>query len=111
MPYLRQRQKIPENGRITVKLTPAQRDQLIGNSSMPRRLGHLLHRAAVKQGKLHIRLTRLELDTLIDCAVVLPIPNPASKRALDIFIDYLETQADRFEPADEEESNALPGAL
>lgn len=109
MPYLRQRQKIPGNGRIAVKLTPAQRDQLIGNSTMPRGLGHLLHRAPAKQGKLHIRLTKSELDTLIDCAVVLPISNPASQRALDIFIDYLETQVDRFEGAHEEEPDTFAG--
>jgi hypothetical protein len=100
MPYLRQRQKIPPAGRVPIKLTPAQRDQLIAHPSLPRGLGHFLHGAPVKEGKLRVRLTSPELDALILTAVALPAPTPAAKRALDVFLSYLETQADRFDEPD-----------
>ena len=103
MPYLRQRQKIPATGRVAIKLTPAQRDQLIESATLSRGLGKLLHRAAVKQGKLYVRLTGPELDALILSAVGIPTPNLATKRAIDIFLGYLEAQADRFDSADRED--------
>jgi len=97
MPYLRRRQRIPATGRVTIKLTTAQRDQLINSPGLPLKLGHLLHRSPVKQGKLHVRVTRPELNMLILCAVDLPTPSLATKRAVDVFLGYLETQEDRFE--------------
>src|SRR4051794_16411720 len=86
MPYLRRRQKIPAPGRVPIKLTTAQRDQLIATATLPRGLSHLLHRATTKQGKLHVRLTRAELDALILPAISVLPPNPAAKRAADVFL-------------------------
>jgi hypothetical protein len=103
MPYLRQRQKIPATGRVPLKLSPAQRDQLLGTTNLPRKLGHLLHHAPVKQGKLRIRLTNAELDALILSAATIPTSDPTAKRALDTFLSYLEAQSDRFDSEEPEE--------
>ncbi|HEX2860655.1 MAG TPA: hypothetical protein VHN79_03405 [Lacunisphaera sp.] len=96
MPYLRQQPKIPANGRVTLRLTPAQRDGLLAERDLPRGLGHVLHRAPVKQGKLQVRVTRTELDALIIAATRLPVPHKAAERALNVFLSYLETQEERF---------------
>ena len=58
MPYLRQRQRIAPNGRVAVRLNPGQRDVLLRSPHIPKDLGHLLHHAPVKKGKLEIRTDR-----------------------------------------------------
>src|SRR4051812_44417658 len=102
MPYLRQRPKIAANGRVAVKLTPPQRDQLIATGALTRALGHFLHHAPVARGKLEVRLRAEEVDALIAAAIKIPADGAAPKRAVDIFIRYLEDRSDRFEPEPEE---------
>jgi hypothetical protein len=102
MPYLRQRARVPATGRIAVKLAPDQRDLFIASGRLPKALGHLLHRAPVRQGKLVVQLTRAELDAVIAAGVGVPARDPASDRRLDALLRYLESLADRFEePADD----------
>lgn len=96
MPYLRRLPKLPPSGRVTVRLSPVQRDQLLASPALPRSLGHLIHRAPVRDAKLQVRVTRDELDAFITAAIQIPTPTPQTARALDIFLSYLETQADRF---------------
>jgi hypothetical protein len=113
MPYLRQLPRIPATGKIAVRLTPAQRDVLLGSSRTPRDVGHRLHRAPVRKGKLEVRVGREALDALILIAAAAIPTAPASRaereqaRALDTFVRYLEDLSDRFEmpeePAGEEE--------
>jgi hypothetical protein len=103
MPYLRQLPRIPATGKVAVRLTPAQRDLLLGSSRLTRETGHLLHRAPVRKGKLEVRLGRDALDTLILAGAAAIPAAPASRaerelaRALDTFVGYLENLSDRFE--------------
>lgn len=97
MPYLRQRAKVPATGRVTVKLVPLQRDQVLGTGRLPRGLGHSLHHAPVARGKLEVRVTREELDALIASAIQVPAAGREEERALDVFVRYLENRADQFE--------------
>lgn len=103
--YLRQRQRIPATGKIRVTLSPGQRDLLLATKGMPRDLGHLLHRAPVKKKKLEIRLGRQSLLALITAVLAVPTPDNRSRRALDVFLRYLEDLEERF---DEPEMDALP---
>jgi hypothetical protein len=97
MPYSRQRPRIPATGRIAVRLTPAQRDVFLASPGLAKDLGHQLHRAPVREGKLAVRLTRAELDALIAVAAGVPVANPEADRALDTLLRYLEDLADQFE--------------
>jgi hypothetical protein len=97
MPYSRQLPRIAANGRVAVKLLPAQRDQLLATESLPRDLGHVLHRARVARGKLEVRMKREELEMLIAAAITVPAKGMAQEQALDTFIHYLEDQCDRFD--------------
>ncbi|ACB74549.1 hypothetical protein [Opitutus terrae] len=109
MPYSRRRPRIPATGRITVKLTPAQRDLFLQSSTTPRRLGYALHRAVVREGRLAVRVDREGLDTLIAVGARLPAPDHPSLRALETLLRYLESLADRFEDsADAESEPASP---
>lgn len=104
MAYLRQRPRIPATGRVTVRLTPAQRDLFIGSAATPKNLSHALHRAAVREGKLAVRLDRELLDTLILAAAKLPAADRKSERSIETLLRYLESLADRFaEPEKPEE--------
>lgn len=111
MPYLRQRPRVPATGKIGVRLTPDQRDLFLCSPGLPRDLGHLLHRAPVRKGKLEVRIGRAALDTLILAAAAAMPDLPAgpapralveTRRALDTFVRYLENLSDRFEEEDEE---------
>ena len=96
MSHVRRLPKIAPTGRVAVRLSPAQRDQVLNSRTLPRKLGHLLHRAPVREGKLEIRVSQPELEALITSAAGVVVSEPAALRALDVFLDYLETQADRF---------------
>lgn len=109
MPYSRQRPRLAPTGRITVRLTPAQRDLLLASSHTPKDVAHALHRASVREGKLGVRVTRASLDALILAAAQLPTVDREAERALDGLLRYLESLADRFaDPPDtrEEEVSA-----
>ena len=97
MLFLRRKPKLAPTARVTIRLTTDQRDQLLHSPALPRALGHLLHRAPVKKGKLEIRVNRSELDTLIETGAKQPVARRADEKALDVFLLYLENQADRFD--------------
>lgn len=101
MPYSRQRPRIAPTERITVRFTPGQRDFLIASPELPKGLGHALHRAAVRQGKLALRVTRAELDTLILVAAKVRVPERKAERELATFLSYLESLEDRFAEPEE----------
>jgi hypothetical protein len=86
---------------VTARLTPAQRDVLIGAPGTPRALGHALHHAHVDRGELSIRLNRESVDALIAAAAAIKPEGLAADRALDTLLRYLETLADRFEDPEE----------
>lgn len=101
MSYLRQRPRIPPTGRITVRLTTAQRDLFIQSADTPAPLGHALHRAPVREGKLSIRVTRESLEALIRVAATASTRGDRrSERALAALLKYLESLEDRFADAD-----------
>lgn len=101
MPYLRQRRRIPANGRVAVKLTPAQRDLFIGPREVPASLAVALKRAPVREGKLSVRVSSAELDALIATAARISSPDKLVQRHLDVLLGYLESLEDRFELPDE----------
>lgn len=105
MPFSRQRPRIPPTGRVTIRLTPAQRDVLLGEVSTPKNLGHALHRAAVRRGELTLRVTRDELDAIILGAANAAVPDRAAERALATFLRYLESMEDRFADPEAEEGD------
>lgn len=96
MSYLRQRPRIAPNGRVTVRLTPAQRDALIAAPGTPRSLSHALHRAHVTRGELSLRIAGAELDAFIAAAATAPAKDKKSERALAMLLRYPEGLEDRF---------------
>ncbi len=109
MPYSRQRPRIPPTGRVTIRLTPAQRDVLTAQANLPQRLGHALHRAPVRRGELSLRVTRSELDAIIVAAAGAAVPDRAAERALATFLRYLESMEDRFGEVEEEDDGRGAG--
>lgn len=108
MPYSRQRPRIPPTGRVTIRLTPPQRDGLLAQANLPQSLGHALRRAPVRRGELSLRITRAELEAIIVAAAGAAVPDRAAERALATFLRYLESREDRFgEPeGDDDEREA-----
>lgn len=105
MPYSRQRPRIPASGRVSIRLSTSQRDSFIGEPSLPRNLGHALHRSPVRDGKVVIRVTRTELDALIRIAAAARPLDRRAERATQSFLRYLESQEDRFAVPDEEDDS------
>lgn len=101
MPHSRQRPRIAANGRVTIRLTPAQRDVLVGSSLTPRALGQVLHHAHVERGHLSVRVNRESLDAMITAAAAIKPPGLAADRAIDALLRYLESLADRFDEPEE----------
>ena len=97
MPHQRRRPRIPANGRVTLWLNTAQRDVFVHSRETPQALGHALHRAPVKKGKLTLRVTRESLDALILAAANATPKNASEERAFNTLIRYLESLEDRFE--------------
>lgn len=106
MPYSRQRPRVAATAAITIRLTPAQRDALIGSPQTPKELGHLLHRATVREGKLQVRVKRAWLDALILAAADMRAPDRRAERELDALLRYLEGMADRFEREAEDDAQS-----
>jgi len=103
MPYTRRQPRIAGTGAVSIRLSPAQRDLLMTSPHVPQEVGHLLHRATVRDGKLVVRLRRDALDALITAAARAPAPDHKAERDLDALLRYLEAMADRFEPVGESE--------
>jgi uncharacterized protein (DUF1778 family) len=99
MPYSRQRPRIAPTGRVTIRLTPAQRDLFIHSAATPKNIGHLLHGAAVRDGKLSIRVNRESLEALIQVAAKIRFPDRGMERELSTLSRYLESLEDRFADA------------
>ncbi len=106
MSYLRQRPRIAPTGRVTLRLTPAQRDELLRAERMPAPLGHALHRAPVKRGWLNLRVGRGELDVLIMAAAEVRAADKREERVLTSLLDYLEDLEERFVDPENEKGGA-----
>lgn len=106
MAYLRQRPRIAPSGRVTLRITPAQRDELLRSSRTPSPLGHALHRAPVKRGWLNLRVGREDLATLIMAAAELRSNDKKEERVLTSLLDYLEELEERFVDPENEKGGA-----
>ena len=107
MPYPRRLPPIAPNGRIALWLNPAQRDFFIASPETPKDIGHALHRAPVRNGKLTLRVTRESLDALIRAAAAFSAQSKGEERALATLLRYLESLEDRFEDEADEDSDSL----
>lgn len=105
MHYSRQRPRVAPTGRISIRLTTWQRDLLMAAATTPKDLGHVLHRAPVRGGKLSIRVTRETLEALIATVAKSPAPQERTERDMKALLGYLETLEDRFEQPDEAEAD------
>jgi hypothetical protein len=112
MPYSRRLPRIARTGRVAIWLNPAQRDLFIQSPDTPKDLGHALHHAPVRKGKLTLRVTRESLDALIAVAAGFRPQSRGEDRALTTLLRYLESVEDRFGDEalmDEENSPAESG--
>ncbi|MCR6656779.1 MAG: hypothetical protein NVV63_13430 [Opitutus sp.] len=103
MPFSRKRPRIAASGAVSVRVDPHQRDLLMKAPGMPASLGHALHRAPVREGKLSVRMSRENLDTAIAALARVPAEGRDEERELDTLLRYLETLADRFEDGEPDE--------
>lgn len=102
MPHSRLRPRIAATGRVVLRLSTRQRDLFLGNREVPAELAFALKNAAVREGKLGLRVTRRELDRLIAAAVKITPRDKQHERELNAFLDYLDRLEDRFEdPAED----------
>lgn len=97
MAFSRQRPRIAATGRVSVRLNPSQRNLLLDHRDLPAPLAFALKHAAVRDGKLNVRVTRPELDRLIVAVAAIRPLEPRERRTLDAWLDYLESLDDRFE--------------
>lgn len=104
MPFQRQRSRVEATDRVSVRLNTRQRDLLIASPETPRKLGHLLHRAPVRDGKLSVRLTRGEIESLVAAAARAAPVERSVERELNGLLRYLESLEDRFVREGEGES-------
>lgn len=105
MPHTRRQPRVAPTGRVTVRLSTEQRNLFIESAETPKDLGHALHRAPVREGKLTVRVDRAELDALIAAAANIDTSDRREERALQSLLRYLESLEDRFEdPPGEEEA-------
>lgn len=75
----------------------------------PRELGHMLHRAPVRSGKLTIRVDRASLDALIRVTARASPTDRREERALASLLRYLESLEDRFaDPEPDAETDQEP---
>jgi hypothetical protein len=64
---------------------------------VPATLAFALKRAPVRDGKLSVRVSRIELDALIAAAAKITPESKARVRELNALLGYLEEIEDRFE--------------
>lgn len=108
MPHSRLRPRIPANGRVAIRLTPAQRDLFQGSPEIPRALGQALHHAVVREGKLTLRVDRDAVLSLITVAAKVAVDGRRAESEIATLLRYLEAADDRF--ADEEENEGDPNS-
>lgn len=106
MPHTRRLPRIAPTGSISLRLTTAQRDLFIHSPALAPSLGHALHRAPVRDGKLTIRVKQPELDALIAIAARHHPADKREQRAHETLLRYLEKQEDRFAEPDDETDTA-----
>jgi hypothetical protein len=87
---------------VTVRLVTWQRDLFLDDAVVSRSLIAALKRAPVRDGKLGVRVSRSELDVLIDVAARQKPETKARERELDALLGYLEGIEDRFEEEETE---------
>jgi hypothetical protein len=97
MPYSRQRPRLAASSRVSIRLSIEQRDLFLRSGDTPKDLGHALHRAPVRDGKLTVRVSRAQLDRMIEIAARTSGRDRREQRSLDTFIRFLENMSDRFE--------------
>ena len=108
MPYLRQQRRIPANGKVAIRMTPAQRDLFTTSRDTPIDLGFSLRKAPVREGELSIRVNRHQLDALIGIAARSRAPDKHAEKKLETFIRYLEKNEDRFADEDDDQGKVEP---
>jgi hypothetical protein len=96
MPFSRRLPRIAPTGRVSLRLTPMQRDLMLTAPGVPREIGHALHRATVRAGKLQVRLDRNAIETMIRALAAVAVPDSAVDRSVRALLDYLESVEDRF---------------
>lgn len=89
-----------------MRLTPAQRDELLRSQNLSASLGHALHRAPVKRGWLNLRVGRDELSKMIMAAAELRAADKKEERVLTALLDYLEDLEERFADPENEKGGA-----
>ncbi len=98
----RLRPRVASQGRVSVRLNPSQRDLLARSHETSRELAHALRKAPVREGKLTVRVSRHELESLVAAAAAATAPDRRAERDLNSLLRYLEDLEDRFaEPADD----------
>ncbi len=100
MLYPRRRARVLPTGRVTIRLTTAQRDLFLKAPDLPRGLGHELHRAPVRAGKLSLRVDLAKLEAMISAAAATSTSDRQSARSLETLLRYLELAEERFEQAE-----------
>jgi hypothetical protein len=96
MPFSRRLPRLGRTDRIAARLTTAQRDIILASLQIPSALGHALHRATVRAGKLHVRVDRDELEIMIRSVAAAPVTDRAADRSVQALLGYLESLEDRF---------------
>jgi hypothetical protein len=86
----------------SLALTSFQRDLFLNNRDVAPDLAHALKRAPVRSGKLGVRVSSRELDTLILATAQICSPDRRVQRELDMLVRYLERMEDSFEPRHED---------
>lgn len=102
MAHPRRLPRFTTGSRVPIRLSTAQRDLFLGSAALPQGLGHALHRAPVREGKLNVHASQVEIDTLIAIAAKARPSDRSEERSLDALLRYLEGISDRFAPAVED---------
>ena len=100
----RLRQRFAPTGRASIRLNTRQRDLFARSAKTPQNVAHALRNAPVRDGKLSLRVTRPELETLILVAAGAGAANREEERELASLVRYLEGIEDRFETEEDAES-------
>jgi hypothetical protein len=96
---------VAANGRVSVRLSPAQRDLFTRSSRLARDLSHALRQAPVREGKLSVRVRRTELESMIAAAADASPEDRREQRELASLLRYLEDLEDRFDEVGEHEED------
>lgn len=102
----RLRPRVAANGRVSVRLSPSQRDLFTRAAATPRALAYALRNAPVREGRLSVRVRRGELEALVAAAVATPAADRREERELVALVRYLEGLEDSFEEAEPTEARA-----